>query len=264
MYLMEWLVVPVVIIFLWYAYVKFFGVNNSNVNYDHLADLKTMPSFVGLLLALAVIILGVIYAGIKAINRWLNNRSSSKVMSNLAYDLCRLYLSEDFVEYCQKFGISMDQNSIIIKSEIMNKCSLHSLARLLSSLFNKNMTSDLKFNFEAVLCSLAVLILDTWSEDQVNSFVYCMYLENIILGEDMRYVIDRLKVNREASEFNRGIENRLAELDRLREEKSLVIMTNIDNQFKYSNYLITGGSAFKSLVRDKLSFGWLSKIAMVK
>lgn len=246
----------------WFIYDNYLLTNATNSAYLVLDNTKRGQVVWVTIITLVIVFLIAAYLLIDYIHRWLNRRSTSVVMSNLAYDLCRLYLDEDFISHCQRFGIIISHDSINISPEIMSKCSSHSLAKLLSAMFNKY--ADFNFDFDKIFNSLADLIIDTWSGENVDIFVHYIYLENIILGEDLRYVIDRLKVSREASEFNKSVESRLAELDKLRETKSLATTARINSQFQYSDYLTSGGSAFKSWLKTKLTWRRAAKLVTVK
>lgn len=206
--------------------------------------------------------LGLGYSIVKYINHWFNKRSASAVISSLAYDLCRLYLDDMFIIWCRRFGIEMSYDSIIIKAEVMINCSLHGLAKLVCCVFNKNV--DAGFDFNKIFYSLADLMIDTWSKDQVAVFVHYLYLENIILGEQIKYAVDRQIVHREALAFNGHIENRLAELDKLHEAESLATMSIIDERFVYASYLLAGGSTVKNWLKQKLALKRFLKLRIVK
>lgn len=248
--------------FVWFTYSYYFLTKNPDGTYQLINSDNAHSFLIG---AVVITIIAIICSGyflLRSLQRWLNKRTSSKVMSGLAKDLSRLYLDEGFIDYCKQFGLEMNSTNLIIKQEILSKCALDKLARLIVMIFYKNIS--LNFDFDKIFYNLADLIIKSWPQEVVDDFVQFVYLESITLGEHLRYAVDRQRINLEVTEFNNGIENRLAEIEKAYNEKSLAEVTKIDSQFKYHGYLIDGGSVFKTWLEGKFPFSYLLKPQIVK
>lgn len=260
--LIQIIIMWIVVAGAWFTYNKYFLTKNPDGSYNFINDGNATAFLMGVIILTVIASFCVGYVIIRFFQEWLNKQASSKIMSKLASDLSRLYLDGDFISHCHQFGITMNYDSISIKPEVLAKCRLNNLARLIVFIFHKNISSD--FDFDKIFYSLADLIIESWSEEVVQEFVQYVYDESIVLGEQLKYAIDRQKVNKEVAEFNRSIESRLAAIEKIHQEKSLATVVEIDSQFKYYSYLTNGGSALGNWFREKNLFGNLWKPAIVK
>ncbi len=246
----------------WFTYDKYFLTKNPDGSYNFINDGNSTAFLMGVIILTVIASFCVGYVIIRFFQKWLNKQASSKIMSKLASDLSRLYLDDDFISHCHQFGITMNYDSISIGPEILTKCSLAKLAKLIVYIFHKNISSS--FDFDKIFYSLADLIIESWSEEVVQEFVQYVYNESIVLGEQLKYAIDRQKVNKEVAEFNESIESRLAAIEKTHQEKNLATIIEIDSQFEYHGYLANGGSALGNWLREKFPFGNLWKPSIVK
>lgn len=258
----ETIIMSIVLVVVWFTYNSYFLTQNSDGSYNFINNGRSTVFLIGAITVTAIILFCFGYRTVRFCQRWLNKKASSKIMSKLSQDLSRLYLDDNFTSHCRQFGITMNYDSISIKPEILAKCHLDYLARLIVFIFHKNISSS--FDFDKIFYSLADLIIESWSEEVVQEFVQYVYSESIVLGEQLKYAIDRQKVNREVAEFNESIESRLAAIEKTHQEKSLATIIEIDSQFKYHGYLANGGSALGNWLREKNPFGNLWKPAIVK
>ena len=243
--LIEVIAVAVLIIIAWY-------------NYQSYVPFILSTSFSDWLPLIIICSLSIVYFIAYLINKYWNKKTSIKTASYLALDLTRLYLENDFLEQVRRFGLEMNYNGLAIKPEILNKCSLDSLARLIAFVFYKN--SSRGFDFTNIFYSLADLILSAWPEEVVEKFIKFVKKESIFLGEQLSYAVDRQKINREVEEFNQGIARRLEAMEELHAQQSLEADNQLTKQFSYHDYLTDGGSVLINWLLKKLktcTFGLL-------
>ncbi|MDO8669393.1 MAG: hypothetical protein Q7K65_03820 [Candidatus Buchananbacteria bacterium] len=255
--LLQTILVTVILAGIWLAYCNYFLSKNPDGTYRFVDNISSETFLTIAILASALIFYMLLYS----FKRYLSKRKFSKVTSQLADDLCRLYLDDNFKERCSKFGLEMGFEEITIKPEILNKCSVNSLARLITFVFYKNALSN--FDFDKILESLASLIIKNWTEERIEEFTY-VFGQDLILGTALCYLIERQKINQEADEFNKSINDRLDVVEKMYAEEVISVTNQINSQFHNYGYLAVGGSALKRWLFNQSPLRYFFKPVLVK
>ena len=255
--------VMAVISAIFFIYTNYFMVTNPDGSSSFSAN-GNPGSFLVFIAVSFICVFGIVAAIIISFHKWWNRRASEKTTSCLAGDLSRLYLEEDFLEQVRRFGIEINNNSLlIIKPEILARCSLKQLAHLVTLFFYKNFPADL--DWTKVFYSLANLLLETWSEEETQKFADLIYQESITLGEYLRYALEHQKISREVKAFNQGISQRLEALEQLHLKRTLSTTGTIAQEFTYHDYLLDGHSAVVNWLLKKIkvwSFGLVNPVVV--
>lgn len=246
----------------WFVYQEYLLVRNPDGTIDFMGDGTDVNLIIGLSVVAVATLLCFIYIVINYFRQWLGKRISSKVISGLANDLSRCYYDDNFISYVSKFGIALTPDTIKIKSDVMTKCSLNELAKLIVMSFYKHFSPDSEIG--KVIYSLADLILEAWPDEVISEFVFYFDDESSVLGAKLKYAIDHQRIKKDINEFNMGIKSRLDAIEKQYEDINLATVQSIDSQFGYSNYLIDGGSIVKRWLIEKFWINGFGKSAVVE
>lgn len=185
-------------------------------------------------------------------------RLSSKVISQLADDLSRMYWNDDFLEMAGRFGLSINYNNLEIKPEVLARCSLPSLARIVALVFYKNQDS-LNFSLTRNLNILADQLLQSWTDESIDEFVQLIDQISLVLGQELKYAVERQRINFEVAEFNQSVEKRLEALAEKQAVKNKAAVKQIDNQFSAYDHLLSGSSIWQRWLKGKLGWDYWSR-----
>ena len=207
--------------FLWLL--DFYGWNN-------LAALNSPPY----LLILITVICAAIIVGVGVVmSRYFSIKRRSHLLNKFLLDIPRCPDGE-FLEYCQKLGIEISPEEIIIPVKLLQNVKPAALAKTLATLLYLNYR-EIKEYYDrqhyTVFHSLAELLLKYWAEPQIQSFIKSLTEEKEYLGSLLSIALNRVLKENEVSQ----IQN---DLDQLKEmELSTIQGTASASRFKYSSLI---------------------------